>query len=152
MKIFKLIRCMKSSRGTFGVLLGHDDLLICNTVEKDWNENKVNISCVPEGFYKCHRMVRHFGTSKAYVVFVLKDVPGRTLIQIHKANKPSELKGCIAPVTSWHKFEFEMGGKSSGVAFYKFMAACEGEDRIGLWIKDTCWVNDFPPRIINVGE
>ncbi len=62
------------------------------TVEKPWKMNLPNESCIPEGFYRCHRVNSpRFGNTFEV------DVPGRTHILFHAANKASELKGCIAP-------------------------------------------------------
>jgi len=153
MKTFTLVRVLKTYKGTFGVLIGPNENPICNTIERDWRENRVNVSCIPEGFYKAHLSVRHAGKENAYPVYMLENVIGRTLIQVHRANEPNELMGCIAPVTRWAEFSGNPGGASSGTAFQIFMTATGGADRIGFWIKDACIdASEFPGTITNVGE
>lgn len=69
---------------------------VCGTIELPWQDNRRNISCIPEGRYRLelHRS-RRFGDCLA-----VKGVPGRRGILIHPANDAAtELRGCIAPVT-----------------------------------------------------
>ena len=69
---------------------------ICATIELPWNDNQVQVSCIPEGRYPIEkRYSRKFGWH-----LWVKGVEGRTLILIHPANDAlQELKGCIAPVS-----------------------------------------------------
>ncbi len=81
--------------GTDGILSCNDEF-ICFTIELPWRDNRRMISCIPEGRY---RLVLRFSDRHRWHL-MLKDVPGRTLILVHKANNAlKELKGCIAPVT-----------------------------------------------------
>lgn len=81
--------------GTNGTLFNSDRFL-CHTIELPWNDNKRNISCIPEGRYEIEprfskRFIHHL---------ILKDVKGRNFILFHPANDAlKELQGCIAPVT-----------------------------------------------------
>jgi hypothetical protein len=76
---------------TYGVLLSHG-LPLCVTLERPWMDNKTGVSCVPPGDYR----VTKFTSPSKGDVFLLHDVPDRTMIEIHIANKASELEGCIA--------------------------------------------------------
>ena len=69
---------------------------ICATIELPWNDNQVQVSCIPEGRYPIEkRYSRKFGWH-----LWVKGVEGRTLILIHPANDAlQELQGCIAPVS-----------------------------------------------------
>ena len=69
---------------------------LCHTIELPWNDNKRNISCIPEGVYEVEpRFSKRF---KHHLI--LKDVKGRSFILFHPANDAlKELQGCIAPVT-----------------------------------------------------
>ena len=69
---------------------------LCYTIELPWNNNKRNISCIPEGKYEIEpRFSKRF---KHHLI--LKDVTGRSLILFHPANDAlRDLEGCIAPVT-----------------------------------------------------
>jgi len=81
--------------GTNGALFNSGRFL-CHTIELPWNDNKRNISCIPEGVYKVEpRFSKRF---KHHLI--LKDVKGRSFILFHPANDAlKELQGCIAPVT-----------------------------------------------------
>jgi len=63
----------------------------CATLELAWNDNKQDISCIPEGVYK---VVKRY-SEKFKDHWHITDVPGRELILIHSGNFYFELKGCI---------------------------------------------------------
>ena len=69
----------------------------CFTVERPWLENQRNISCIPNGFYE----VRPFNGRRFKAVAEIKDVPNRSFILFHAANRPTDLEGCIAPGVSF---------------------------------------------------
>lgn len=81
--------------GTNGALFNSGKFL-CHTIELPWNDNKRNISCIPEGVYEIEpRFSKRF---KHHLI--LKNVKGRSFILFHPANNAlKELQGCIAPVT-----------------------------------------------------
>ena len=81
--------------GTNGALFNSDRFL-CYTIELPWNNNKRNISCIPEGAYDLEpRFSKRF---KHHLI--LKAVKGRSFILFHPSNDAlKELQGCIAPVT-----------------------------------------------------
>jgi hypothetical protein len=81
--------------GTNGELLLNGDK-ICSTIELPWNENKTQVSCIPEGKYELRkRYTQRFGKH-----FILMNVPRRSYILLHAANDAlKEIKGCIAPVS-----------------------------------------------------
>lgn len=63
------------------------------TVEQAWRDNQPNISCIPEGSYRCVPVKSpRFGAT-----YEVGHVPGRSHILLHAANWPSQLEGCIAP-------------------------------------------------------
>lgn len=101
-----------------------NDEFICNTIERKWLNNKVNVSCIPSGIYKCSiTNSPKFGTT-----YQVNDVNGRTHILFHKANRASELQGCIAPVTSFGIINNEWAGLNSKSAYNRLMIAAKGED------------------------
>ena len=81
--------------GTNGTLFNSGKFL-CHTIELPWNDNKRNISCIPEGAYEVEpRFSKRF---KHHLI--LKAVKDRSFILFHPANDAlKELQGCIAPVT-----------------------------------------------------
>lgn len=82
------------------------------TLERPWFDNAINISCIPEGTY---HVARDFtGKHRFYAV---KYVQGRTNIEIHIANKVSELAGCIA-LGEFFNDEYELLNSSSALGSF----------------------------------
>jgi len=81
---------------------GVDKLFECVTIELPkvfvpYPENAQNVTCIPEGIYPVERITR---LAKGEC-FLVKDVPGRTMIEIHIGNfaagKKVDTEGCILP-------------------------------------------------------
>ena len=85
-----LKRAAESIEGTFGIM-SVAGIPMCVTCEDPWIDNKTNISCIPEGVYKC---VPHNG-AKYKDVWRLEYVPGRSAILIHAGNTEDDTHGCI---------------------------------------------------------
>jgi len=87
--------------GTFGKLRVASQTFY--TVEQDWEDNKPNVSCIPNGTYD----FEHYISPKHGDSFILSNhehnvgkYPGeakRSSILMHKANLASQLRGCLAP-------------------------------------------------------
>ena len=95
-------RIIHEPYGTYGML--YSGKFKCFTIERPWRGNCPWKSCIPTGLYKAHRGT--FGRGRPpYNDLEIEDVPGRSAIEIHSANLPSELNGCIAPAEylGWHK-------------------------------------------------
>lgn len=92
--------------GTFGELFHLGQRLLV-TVERDWCNNRPNVSCVPAGLFTLRR---HHSPSKG-ACFAL-EAPSlgvtlagpsqRTHCLVHIANWPQQLEGCIAPGLAFH--------------------------------------------------
>ena len=82
-------------KGVLGILTAGE--FKCFTVERPWLENQRNISCIPNGFYQ----VRPFNGKRFKNVAEITNVPDRSYILFHAANRPLELEGCIAPGVSF---------------------------------------------------
>lgn len=81
-------RTKQSIIGSFFI----DEVFFGYTIELPWRDNKRLVSCVPEGTYP----VRWFLSGRwKRLVPVLVDVPGRDAIEIHVANFPTDIIGCI---------------------------------------------------------
>ena len=83
--------------GTLGELFvpyGHS----LYTIERPWLDNKPFESCIPEGDYA----VKPFNGTRFKDVWQLMDVPDRSYILIHTANRPSDVQGCIGVGLFWH--------------------------------------------------
>lgn len=76
---------------TEGIIILPDDTTIL-TLEKPWRNNRKNRSCIPEGIYTIER-----NTTGKHQFYGVTNVPSRTFIEIHPANKQDQLAGCIAP-------------------------------------------------------
>jgi hypothetical protein len=93
----ELRRQRMSDQGTEGLIVAPG--FACYTLELPWRENRSNISCIPEGEYKCEiRRSPKFG-----LVYWVKKVPKREFILIHSGNFAgdvsrgwkSHVNGCI---------------------------------------------------------
>jgi len=63
------------------------------TVERRWLDNRPWVSCIPSGIYT----IRKGDFRGRYPDLEFVEVPGRSAIEIHRANLASSLQGCIAP-------------------------------------------------------
>jgi hypothetical protein len=86
-------------------------------MERPWLHNKKNISCIPAGTY----IIKPVQSPKFGDTYQVCDVDGRTHILIHKANRPSELQGCIAPCSKYGVLKGEWAGLESKAAYDKLM-------------------------------
>ena len=82
--------------GTLGQLTAGD--FQCFTLERPWQDNAINVSCIPEAVYQCGP----FNGKKFKDVVEVIDVPDRSYILFHSANYPQQLHGCIAPGIYFH--------------------------------------------------
>jgi hypothetical protein len=95
-----LERRIERDSGTFGVLTGPGLLLF--TCELLWHDNALGESRVPPGLYRleAHHTER-FPDCWALIGPGVSHFPApgaaRSAVLIHAANRPEELRGCIAP-------------------------------------------------------
>lgn len=95
--IIKIARFAYEPDCTLGVMTIPGTDFECYTIERPWVFNTPGKSCIWEGEYAAH-IGWHYGKgARPYPCPALSGVAGRTDIQIHIANKSSELRGCIAP-------------------------------------------------------
>lgn len=121
----------------FGALYNETGRRECFTLELPWRDNWDNVSCIPAGEYIAER---YYSPKHKTVVFRLTNVPDRDFIEIHIANHPSELLGCIAVGVAIGPVETTHGAKGIGVqastaAFRAFMAD-HPEQRFALTVID----------------
>jgi hypothetical protein len=96
----RLDRLFTAAGGTFGRLLTAGGALYA-TLEREWADNAPGISCVPAGRYRLIPWTsKKFPHTRALVGEGVGIVPGpgiqRSAILIHAANRPAELRGCVA--------------------------------------------------------
>lgn len=90
--ILHLFRFASTDIATIG-RLSDEKTTYGETLERPWLDNRPRVSCIPPGRYllawePSPRLKRN--------TLRLVDVPGRSGILIHPANKVTELAGCIA--------------------------------------------------------
>lgn len=105
-----------------------DGVILCYTIEKPWRDNEPMISCIPAGVYELNpclspRFGKTYCLENTALDVSLCDHTKRTHILLHKANKESQLLGCIAPVSTFGVLpgSGEWCGLSSAVAYNKLM-------------------------------
>jgi hypothetical protein len=85
--------------GCLYVFSGDISVFNCNTIELPWKDNNQNTSCIPEGTYDVIKTISP--TKGKGMIFLLKDVPNRTAIEIHIGNYVTgnhiDTEGCILP-------------------------------------------------------
>lgn len=129
MRVIDLYRVSSSMAGTFGVLM-KDSIPFCLTVELPWRNNERGISCIPPGQYRCVPL-EHGSFGKSYL---LQDVPDRSEIMIHPANLASQLRGCIAPGTSFDKLKNQDGVHGSRKALDELVGLTQFEEfELYIW-------------------
>lgn len=114
--------------GVFGRIcldetIGH----FCYTVERPWLNNEPGRSCIPIGEYPLRLrespVVARSTNDEFGVGWEVCEVPGRTFIMIHPANRAAELEGCIAPGKILGCINREWAVLHSRAAFTELMAA-----------------------------
>jgi hypothetical protein len=91
-------------------------------LERLWLDNEPFVSCIPEGQYFVAP-----DTDGRFKYYELQDVPNRSFIEIHPANKVSQLEGCLAPCMEFN-FATETASRSR--------EACE---LLKKWFGDYEW-------------
>lgn len=131
MKSLIIRRIQTGENGTFGALI-FESIPFAVTLEREWLDNKSNISCIPSGEYMCERVDSpRFGDT-----FEVKDVKNRSHILFHKGNLDDDSYGCILIGES-----FGAVGNSSGIVdsrggFNEFKAILSDDDQFRLIIVD----------------
>lgn len=130
MKTFRIER-QYQEKGTRGKLY-HGQDFICETIERPKTGDH---PCIEEGWYVAKR---YNSPANKCIVWQLEDVPGKTHIQLHIANWPSELKGCIAPGKEiGSSATGEPGVIKSRQAFEEFMDLTADEEEIAFQIVEA---------------
>ncbi len=106
--------------GTFGELRVGASCFY--TVEQDWENNKPNVSCVPNGVYTVEPFSskRHGDSlifyNRSLGIGKFEGEAKRFGCLIHTANLASELEGCIAPGTGLGFYKNQWCVTRSGIA------------------------------------
>lgn len=118
-----LVRLEHNETETLGVLL-LDGRMQAVTLELPWRQNFANISCIPEGIYRCSRRDSPtYGSGTWYV----EDVPLRSNIILgHKGNTRADTEGCILLGMEHGKLLGDRAVLSSEKACAAFQVATSG--------------------------
>lgn len=97
---------LSNATGSFGTM-SIDGQLFCATCEQPWNDNLADQSCIPTGTYQllpydspAHGPTVVFHNPDLGIYGTPTLIPsgkvGRSFCEIHNANWPFQLKGCVA--------------------------------------------------------
>ncbi|MEO9497720.1 MAG: DUF5675 family protein [Vibrio splendidus] len=98
-------------------------------LERPWLDNAIGKSCIPEGVYIIDR--DHTGKHQWYK-FRDEQTDPRTYIEIHPANKVSQLEGCLAPCV-----EIKGGDKTSEPIAVDSIKTTQ---KLVEWFGENSWV------------
>jgi hypothetical protein len=119
----KLLRIDQSLKATLGWLYV-DGRFFCCTLELPDLDNQKQVSCVPEGVYKC---VPH-SSQKYRDVWRLENVPNREAILIHAGNTTSDILGCILVGTKHGVLRGKPAVLNSRIALNKLRELASGKE------------------------
>jgi len=134
MSLWTLERWGGGSIGTIGWLFDPSGDFVCFTLERMWQNNQRNSSCVPVGDYELEshdwRATQTFALVGGTVDHWEGTDPMRRFACVfHPANRVLQLEGCIAPVT---RLAFNNGlfGESSSDALGRLLAKLSQGDTL----------------------
>lgn len=127
----KLRRLNDDGYATRGQLVTDEEKFVCYTLELPWQDNQHGVSCIPPGAYTARR---RWSPKHQCSVFGVEGVPNRSDIEIHPANWPSQLLGCIALGETFAVIEGKPGIANSRAAFRAFMDEMAGIDEFPLTV------------------
>lgn len=114
----------KGTRGT----CTHDIFQVLTIERPNTGEN----SCIEEGWYIAEK---YYSPANKCIVWLLKDIPGRSMIEFHIANWPHQLLGCISPGEMKQTApNGEPGVMQSTIAFNRFMEYTAEDEQIAFHI------------------
>lgn len=87
------------------------------TLEDAWRGNEPRVSCIPEGVYLL-RPRRYYGGG--YDTLEVRDVPGRSLILLHRGNTARDTEGCILIGERHGELDGRPAVLASGLAWQRF--------------------------------
>lgn len=124
--------CYHKRGGVFGELRIMGTAFHCATLELPWKNNQTNISAIPVGIYS----IRLGNFKGKYRNYELEDVPWRTAVEMHRANRIRDLLGCIGlgERARIDEINNKFWINRSKDTFEEFMAAMDGAAKAWLVI------------------
>ncbi len=118
--------------GTFSTLFDSNGNELCKMVEREWDNNKRNKSCVPIGTYDLlpHVSPKYgncYALSCPELGVTVQGNSQRTHCLIHSANLPEQLEGCLAPGISFGVVNGKWAVVNSKTALTRLMALLGGK-------------------------
>ena len=124
-----LKRISYAQEATYGALI-HEQIPFTLTLEDPWLDNRVNVSCIPPGYYECQRVNSpHHGDT-----FQVLNVIGRTHILFHRGNTSEDTEGCILLGEQFDPIDGREGISYSGAGYAEFHALLAGENEFSLLV------------------
>jgi hypothetical protein len=108
-------RIARHAEGVFGAML-HLDVPFAVTLER--SDGPDNAPVIPAGVYQCVKTTYYKG---GYPTFEIVGVDGHARLLFHKANKESDLRGCVGIGESFAKLDGRLAIAQSGAGFAEFM-------------------------------
>lgn len=137
-----LLRVGQSIRGTFGVLR-YGQVPFALTLERPWEDNEQNVSCIPAGRYVCRR-VRSMKFGNTYEIC---DVPDRTHVLFHQGNYIADTQGCVLVGEEFSGTWDRPFIASSQRGFLEFMKLLQDMPEFDLVISDPVDVRDTSAEV-----
>lgn len=136
-----LVRYSTGDQGTVGKLLSPAVDLEVWMMELPNRQNRTGLSRIPAGEYQCVP----YNSPKFGRVWMVKNVPGRSAVLIHKGNLAGDItkgwkthsRGCLLPAWVMGKIGKQQAGLNSTRAFTE-MKTKIGENPFTLKIVDLC--------------
>jgi hypothetical protein len=123
---FDMITISRSHQVTQSVLTENGIATGIVMLERPWEFNQANESCLPAGAYV---VKRHY--SKKYndknLAWIIEDVTGRTGMLIHVGNTIDQSKGCALPGIYFDEYNGKPAVKDSRKALSKLQMITNGE-------------------------
>jgi len=127
-----LKRIAANADGTFGVLIDGDTPFAV-TLEREWQANQAEVSCIPIGVYLCKRVASpRFGDT-----FEVTGVPGRSHILFHGGNTEDDSKGCILVAEQFGSINGKTAVQVSREGFAEFLARLKGVNEFRIEIREV---------------
>ena len=89
-----ILRDTFTDESTIGELF-LDGERFCDTLELPYRDNQRGISCIPIGEYGVRFRYPRESGSRDYLHLLVKDVPNRDYILLHRGNSAKDTRGCI---------------------------------------------------------